>query len=164
MYLLGDSPEQPMLFPPVWPAPSAMQVGGERVELTAAFALQPDPACAGSHGNILGAAVARYEGILRPSAQQERHSAVSLPSVSICVRTADEALGPDTAEGYELHVPADGSPGIINATTVFGALHALKSTSHWRRRRRSWQRRCARFCGPTIPTERRMELQKMLLS
>ena len=147
MYLLGGSSEQPVLFSPVWPAPQSIQLGSARLELPASFRLQLDPSCpaggsAAPPGSVLSAAIARYQTILRPPSSAaippQHASARDLAAVSVCVRTADESLGPDTPEDYSLHIPANGVSGdgsssggavtgSINATTVYGALHAFET-------------------------------------
>eukprot|EP01052_Picozoa_sp_SAG31_P043088 SAG31_NODE_7067_length_1798_cov_2.103590_1_plen_482_part_00 len=132
MYLLGDSPVQPTLFSPVWPAPWKIELGRVRRDFSPNFALQLDARCSGSDGGggpVLSAAMARYQAFLRPQramASSQRQSHNMLASVSVCVQTMDESLGPATAADYELAIPVDGSAS-INATTVFGALHALET-------------------------------------
>lgn len=148
MYLLGNSSEQPVLFSPVWPAPQSIQLGNARLELPASFRLQLDPSCpaggsAAPPGSVLSTAIARYQTILRPPSSAaippQHASARDLAAVSVCVRTADESLGPDTPEDYSLHIPAvggsggggggsgDAVTGSINATTVYGALRAFET-------------------------------------
>ena len=133
MYLLGNAPEQPVLFSPVWPAPQHIQLGSTRLELPGSFAVTANATCAGGGGSILSAAAARYQALLRPGPAQQRPQQgemQDLASVSVCVQTTDESLGPATAEDYTLHIGSGGSTavvGSITATTVYGALHALET-------------------------------------
>ena len=139
MYLLGDSPQQPVLFSPVWPAPQKIQLGSTRLEISTSFRLRIDTACRGGRGQlgaVLSAAITRYQGILRPPlAQQRTERANALAAVSVCVQTADETLGPATPENYVLTIPAAGGNyssstavvGSINASTVYGAIHAFET-------------------------------------
>ena len=56
----------------------------------------------------------------------------TLSSVKVCVRSPDETLGAGTNESYSLIVPAASAPAVvaaalIDASSVFGAMHALES-------------------------------------
>ena len=42
MYLQGDSPQQPVLFSPVWPAPQHIELGSTRLEIPTTFELRVD--------------------------------------------------------------------------------------------------------------------------
>ena len=136
MYLLGDSPQQPVLFSPVWPAPQEIQLGSARLEIPATFRLRIDTTCLGGSsrvGPVLSAAIARYQAILRQTSSQQRpHGATDLQAVSVCVHTADESLGPATPENYTLMIPAAiissaTVEGSISAATVYGAIHAFET-------------------------------------
>lgn len=133
MYLLGDSPQQPVLFSPVWPAPQKIQLGSTRLEIPTTFRLRVDTACPGGRGQlgaVLNAAITRYQGILRPTSEQQRAArSDDLTAVSVCVQTADETLGPATPENYALTIPAHNTTvvGSITATTVYGAIHAFET-------------------------------------
>jgi hypothetical protein len=49
-----------------------------------------------------------------------------LASVSVCVASASEALGPATDESYSLFAPSNGT-GTLRAATVFGMLHGMET-------------------------------------
>lgn len=143
MYLIGNSSEQPVLFSPVWPAPQSIKLGADRLELSATFRLQIDAMCLGARGMpgpILSAAIKRYQAMFRPSNPDPPRvqgwlKGAKLTAVSVCLQSPDETLGPATPEDYSLHIPAgsgDEVVGSINATTVYGALHAFETLTQLR--------------------------------
>ena len=88
-----------------FPRPAVLAAGAEAVAVSPdlQFACAAGPGCAAAAcapGSLLQRAFARYAARLR------RLAAARLGSVKVCVRSAAEALGPGTAEGYTLDVPA----------------------------------------------------------
>lgn len=131
LYLRNDTPPVPPLgHVPLWPLPASIAYGSSYVHIprdgSFRFELAAAAGCeGGAASGILGRALERFATLVAPSAGPMAGTA--LPSVSVCVSSADETLGPQTNESYELSVPDDGSPGSISASTVFGALHALET-------------------------------------
>eukprot|EP00030_Apusomonadida_sp_AF-17_P008061 a846169_66.p2 GENE.a846169_66~~a846169_66.p2 ORF type:complete len:538 (-),score=209.28 a846169_66:110-1693(-) len=114
----------------LWPQPASVSSGTGSVTLdAAAFSLRSE--CQSS--KILAAALSRFEGFVFPYGRGGKRGAPRVMDSStvaflgVCVASPSEALGLDTDVSYSLYLSA--TTAVLNATTVFGALHGLETFS-----------------------------------
>eukprot|EP00026_Physarum_polycephalum_P004786 Phypoly_transcript_04810.p1 GENE.Phypoly_transcript_04810~~Phypoly_transcript_04810.p1 ORF type:complete len:455 (+),score=56.61 Phypoly_transcript_04810:14-1378(+) len=109
----------------VWPHPQEMIRGNETTLTLSPKTFQFSTT---SSSALLKAAIARYQSIFFPFAQAGyAPDTTQLTAVLISVETTDEELQLGVNENYTLVVLESGA--IIQAETVFGAMHGLESLS-----------------------------------
>ena len=113
-----------------WPLPLNLTRLGAASSVTTidpsfTFTCSPAASCspAACAHPIVAAAFGRYELRIRPPPSPTPSPPPSLSplltSVTVCISSAADSLGPDTDEAYHLHVRDDGA-GTLDAATMFG--------------------------------------------
>ena len=131
LYLASDSPAPDTTL--VWPRPVSISVGTASLVVPPSFLfVATTPSTDHSAAFVRTIALIFSKGPGANSTSARSPSGGAYPLLQTIVVTVDDVSVPldlGVNESYTLSLPADGSPGLITAPTVFGAYAALQTLS-----------------------------------
>ncbi|KAJ4798809.1 Beta-hexosaminidase [Rhynchospora pubera] len=117
----------------LWPMPKSVNYGSKTLYWSTNMQLRTDGSNYADSSGILKEAFERVVNLIKADHIIEAKFANSsvLAGVNVVVHSSDDTLNFGIDESYTLNVPAKGSPlyAKIEASTIFGALHALETFS-----------------------------------
>eukprot|EP01105_Mastigella_eilhardi_P012397 TRINITY_DN2841_c0_g1_i1.p1 TRINITY_DN2841_c0_g1~~TRINITY_DN2841_c0_g1_i1.p1 ORF type:complete len:511 (+),score=124.17 TRINITY_DN2841_c0_g1_i1:37-1569(+) len=125
----------------LWPMPAHYSSGAAQLELAKGFALLCGEGDGYGCSQTLKDALERYTPLVRQTATGSGTAALASCSVLVDV-SDDEHLDSTTDEGYSLNITAVGDEDIpscvVNANSVYGAIHALETLTQVTSVRAGW--------------------------
>jgi hexosaminidase len=131
--VMGLPAVNPVKQPWIWPLPQKWERGSATLKVSEHLQFDYQ-----GHSAILSSAVKRYHNLIFMKddypmipynwSTTDEHIRSTLNSVYIDIHSKSDNLDMDTDESYSLTIPVSGK-AIIQAETVYGALHALETFS-----------------------------------